>query len=1017
MISVPCKATNEIDWITPLKTYIRDTYGDDPERYAEECATLNRLRQDTRGAGKDSTSGRDILYRYYGQLELLDLRFPVDENHIKISFTWFDAFTHKSTSQYSLAFEKASIIFNISAILSAHAAHQTRSEESGLKSAYHSFQASAGMFTYINDNFLHAPSADLSRDTIRAIIHIMLAQAQEVFLEKQIADNKKVGLLAKLSSQAAYLYGQALEGVQENVNKAIFEKVWVLAIQCKYSIMHSMAQYYQALADDDANSHGIAISRLQVADRLAKDALKYATAFPSSVPPNSNLGSDCGSILSGISKRQSSSVSDKLKEFIKDNDYIYHQTVPAEPSLPPVSKLPASKPIPVTELYAGQDIQRITGPDLFAKIVPIAVTESASLYDEEKAKLIRAETETVDQANGEMAASLDYLRLPGALQILKGGFDREIAPDDDFRTWCEDVSSHENPSTIFDTLRESKSAVVEILDRTTKSLDMEEVVCEKMRSKYESEWTQQPSARLTTTLRGDIRNYREALEEASRSDAQLYTKMRQNEREFDEMRLASETGEVDELFRKAVSKARSTASSPAGEGNLLDTDFDDSEPSVPNQINKVEEILKKLSLIKRERNQVLKDLKDKVHNDDISQILILNKKHIPNHESQLFQTELEKFRPHQQRLQQANHKQSSLMKELTMAFNNLLQDKRVRTEQSKYEGVQRQRSAALNRYKRAYQEFLDLEAGLQSAKNWYSDMTETVENLEKNVEAFVNNRRSEGGQLLNEIEKEREAKKMSQAEAERDRLKGLMEKMTIDKPDSPSSSSPKLPARHVPSPLFQPGSAPRYPQTNIQGQYQVPNSPPPGQAPYQNYNPPTQAYASQQPQQHQQATHPPQLNTYGQQAAYNPSAMGRIPGPTSPPPTQSSFGINAMRPGPTSPPPNQTSFNTYGNPQTASMYGAPQGYQPPQHQQPYQQQPGQTGQPGHLNTAHQSSSSISYNFPAGYVPPPPPPGPPPLGPQQSITFDNTTYRQYSGQGSSSQPPPPSDPWAGLNSWK
>jgi hypothetical protein len=89
MISVPLKQTSEIDWITPLKQYIRATYGDDPERYNEECGTLNRLRQDMRGAGKDSAAGRDLLYRYYGQLELLDLRFPVDENHIKISFTWY----------------------------------------------------------------------------------------------------------------------------------------------------------------------------------------------------------------------------------------------------------------------------------------------------------------------------------------------------------------------------------------------------------------------------------------------------------------------------------------------------------------------------------------------------------------------------------------------------------------------------------------------------------------------------------------------------------------------------------------------------------------------------------------------------------------------------------------------------------------------------------------------------------------------------------------------------------------
>lgn len=87
------------------------------------------------------------------------------------------------------------------------------------------------MFTYINENFLHAPSSDLSRETVKTLIQIMLAQAQEIFLEKQVADQKKVGLLAKLSSQAAYLYQQALEGVQENVMKAIFEKVWLLFTQ------------------------------------------------------------------------------------------------------------------------------------------------------------------------------------------------------------------------------------------------------------------------------------------------------------------------------------------------------------------------------------------------------------------------------------------------------------------------------------------------------------------------------------------------------------------------------------------------------------------------------------------------------------------------------------------------------------------------------------------------------------------------------------------------------------------
>ena len=120
----------------------------------------------------------------------------------------------------------------MAAVLSCAAANQNRaSDESALKSAYHSFQASAGMFTYINENFLHAPSTDLSRETVKTLIHVTLAQAQEIFLEKQVADQKKVGLLAKLAAQAGYLYGQAVEGVQENVQKSIFERVWLLVVQ------------------------------------------------------------------------------------------------------------------------------------------------------------------------------------------------------------------------------------------------------------------------------------------------------------------------------------------------------------------------------------------------------------------------------------------------------------------------------------------------------------------------------------------------------------------------------------------------------------------------------------------------------------------------------------------------------------------------------------------------------------------------------------------------------------------
>jgi len=376
--------------------------------------------------------------------------------------------------------------------------------------------------------------------------------------------------------------------------------------------------------------------------------------------------------------------------------------------------------------------------------------------------------------------------------------------------------------------------------------------------------------------------------------------------------------------------------------------------------------------------------------------LILNKKSIANYEPQLFKSELEKFRQHQNRLVQANHKQSALMKELTMAFNNLLQDKRVRAEQSKYEANQRQRVLVLTKYKRAYQEFLDLEAGLQSARRWYAEMRETVESLEKNVVTFVNNRRSEGAQLLNQIEQEKAANKTAQAELERERLRGLMERMSMEPPSqgqaapapAPVQASPPPKAtpannRPTPSPLFAPGNAPRYPQTTFSGQYQMPASPPPNQT-----NLPS-----------------PYLPGGGgfNQPAYNPSAHGRIPGPASPPPNITSFGSNVMRPGPASPPPNVTSFGIQ------AMRPGPAS--PPPTQTSFAQ--------SHQYSTYGNQQATPQPYvPPGFVPPPPPPGPPPLGPQQTYHLQQANeFYQRPPSTQPQHPQNPADPWAGLNAWR
>lgn len=367
------------------------------------------------------------------------------------------------------------------------------------------------------------------------------------------------------------------------------------------------------------------------------------------------------------------------------------------------------------------------------------------------------------------------------------------------------------------------------------------------------------------------------------------------------------------------------------------------------------------------------------------------------------------------------------MKELTSTFNALLQDKRVRAEQSKYESITRQRSGVTSKYKRIYQEYLDLEAGLESAKKWYSEMKDTVNSLDKNVETFVNNRRSEGSQLLSHIEQERAAKANGQADRERERIRGLMERMSMDPSTSPSGKSRTQSVSHNST-----SPSTRYPSTNIVGQYQVPTSPlPPSTQPqsaHPGYHPSLNSFYSSQ--QSKPESYNAQTATAQPQSGYNPSTYSyrdnsqplsapptqtqfsqsqysRPLQPTSPPPTQTHFSQQYGRPSqPISPPPTQTQFSQ-------NQYGRPQAASPPPGQSFAQRQYGR-----------QQPAQQQY-IPEGYVPPPPPPGPPPLGPQQTFQppglppmpahgeygYGDPAQQRGSHQHNSS------DPWSGLNAWK
>ena len=345
------------------------------------------------------------------------------------------------------------------------------------------------MLTYINDNFLHAPSTDLSREVVHLLIGIMMAQATEVFTEKLVSEKKAPGLVCRSANQLAGMYNTTVDEMKEFQGKGIFDRNWLYVLQTKAKLFASVAQYYRSTADSAAGKHGLAVVRMKLADSLAQEAQRSANqfsyAFVSTATPT--LPHDAATCLLEITKAHASTCAEAKVQVAKDNDLIYHDMVPSEASLQSVEKLPPAAPITIQEVYSNQDVSKLIGPDIFVRLVPLAVHESASIYSEEKAKLVRAEVERVDMSEGEIRATLEHLGLPSVL-----GSWRRLANDDEEGEGDVEVSGHirrlaqdiQDGGSIDNLLRElntEREKCERDLRELNSSLDNESRECERMR--------------------------------------------------------------------------------------------------------------------------------------------------------------------------------------------------------------------------------------------------------------------------------------------------------------------------------------------------------------------------------------------------------------------------------------------------------------------------------------------------------------------------------------------------------
>jgi hypothetical protein len=233
-----------------------------------------------------------------------------------------------------------------------------------------------------------------------------------------------------------------------------------------------------------------------------KLAEKFAYKFPNfNVSSQSNETNTTGKNPSSSStallestKIELKTITDKLAVAKRDNDMIYHDTIPSVDSLAPLEKLNAVKTIPFADLLPnGQaDVPKIVGNDIFAKLIPMSVHESSSLYSEEKSKLYRNQQKLVKLADDEIDATLNSLNLTEIVGQIKTLYNNPNSMPGEILSsevmeWCVRVQENEMKTSKFLTgdlvniINSLKPSIQETLTEIANMLDKEQLDCENMR--------------------------------------------------------------------------------------------------------------------------------------------------------------------------------------------------------------------------------------------------------------------------------------------------------------------------------------------------------------------------------------------------------------------------------------------------------------------------------------------------------------------------------------------------------
>ncbi|KAK4472343.1 hypothetical protein MN116_002667 [Schistosoma mekongi] len=415
-VSLCMKKSDFVPELQPLKKYIEVQYQQSSSLFNKEFNDFLSLRKYACEPSIDYT-GLSGLKRYYAQLQLLKGRFHFSPTVCTdVTWKWQDILSSSYSESSDIRFEEASVLYNIAALHSILGVKEKRAVADSMKIACTHFQCAAWALNTLAERHLPLSGApDLNNDLMLLFGSIMLVQAQECVVEKSILDNRPADVTAKLTQYIVDVYEDVSAQLLafESNNTIIlpkFCKEWRRRCQMKTSFYSALMAYYAGINEEENKAYGKAIAWFQLANNHIEDCKTAAKNFKDS--DNSSMMIASSGTFRASANFAGEVILNKLTSSTKDNDFIYHELVPKVEMLEQIKGVCIVKGVPF-----DHNDPEVRGLDIFHRLIPMNVLESASIYSEMKASLLRNLTGEVDSKEEELDKFLSTLYLDPATML------------------------------------------------------------------------------------------------------------------------------------------------------------------------------------------------------------------------------------------------------------------------------------------------------------------------------------------------------------------------------------------------------------------------------------------------------------------------------------------------------------------------------------------------------------------------------------------------------------------------